>query len=130
MRVDKFLWCIRLFKTRSMATEACNKGQVKMNDAAVKPSKEIIPTDFISVRKDQIFRRYKVKDIPASRVGAALVGLYVTDLTPPEDIEKMKLIRQTASYYRNLGTGRPTKKDRRSLDGFNEDLIDNDEFES
>ncbi len=130
MRVDKFLWCIRLFKTRSLATEACNKGQVKINDAVVKPSKEIIPTDFIFVRKDQIFRRYKVNDIPASRVGATLVGLYVTDMTPPEDIEKMKLIRQTASYYRNLGTGRPTKKDRRSLDDFNEDLIDNDEFES
>lgn len=130
MRVDKFLWCIRLFKTRSMATEACNKGQVKINDAVVKPSKEIIPTDFIFVRKDQIYRQYKVNDVPASRVGAALVGLYVTDMTPAEDIEKMKLIRQTASYYRNLGTGRPTKKDRRSLDDFNEDLIDNDEFES
>lgn len=129
MRVDKFLWCIRLFKTRSMATEACNKGQVRINDAAVKPSKEVMPTDVVSVRKDQVYRRYKVNDIPAGRLGAALVGLYIVDLTPPEDIEKMKLIRQTASYYRNLGTGRPTKKDRRSLDGFNEDLIDNDELE-
>lgn len=129
MRVDKFLWCIRLFKTRSMATEACNKGQVRINDAVAKPSKEVMPTDVVSIRKDQVYRRYKVNDIPVSRLGAALVGLYVVDLTPPEDIEKMKLIRQTASYYRNLGTGRPTKKDRRSLDGFNEDLIDNEELE-
>ncbi len=129
MRVDKFLWCIRLFKTRSIATEACNKGQVRINDAVTKPSKEVMPTDVVSIRKDQVYRRYKVNDIPASRLGAALVGLYVVDLTPPEDIEKMKLIRQTASYYRNLGTGRPTKKDRRSLDGFNEDLIDNEELE-
>lgn len=130
MRVDKFLWCIRLFKTRNMATDACNKGQVRINDVVVKPSKEIMPTDFLSVRKDQIYRRYRVNDIPSSRLGAALVGLYMVDLTPPEDIEKMKLIRQTASYYRNLGTGRPTKKDRRSLDDFNEDLIDNEELES
>lgn len=129
MRVDKFLWCIRLFKTRSIATETCNKGQVRINDAVAKPSKEVMPTDVVSIRKDQVYRRYKVNDIPASRLGAALVGLYVVDLTPPEDIEKMKLIRQTASYYRNLGTGRPTKKDRRSLDGFNEDLIDNEELE-
>jgi len=130
MRVDKFLWCIRLFKTRSMATEACNKGQVKINNMVVKPAKEISPTDLLSVRKDQIYRRYKINDIPASRLSASLVGLYVIDTTPSEDVEKMKLIRQTASYYRNLGTGRPTKKDRRSLDDFNEDLIDNDEFES
>lgn len=130
MRVDKFLWCIRLFQTRNMATDACNKGQVRINDVVVKPSKEIMPTDLLSVRKDQIYRRYRVNDIPASRLGAALVGLYMVDLTHPEDIEKMKLIRQTASYYRNLGTGRPTKKDRRSLDDFNEDLIDNEELES
>ncbi|PJB11647.1 MAG: RNA-binding protein [Flavobacteriales bacterium CG_4_9_14_3_um_filter_40_17] len=130
MRVDKFLWCIRLFKTRSMATEACNKGQVKINNMVVKPAKEISPTDLLSVRKDQIYRRYKINDIPASRLSASLVGLYVIDTTPSEDVEKMKLIRQTASYYRNLGTGRPTKKDRRSLDDFNEDLIDNDESES
>jgi len=113
-----------------MATEACNKGQVKINNMVVKPAKEISPTDLLSVRKDQIYRRYKINDIPASRLSASLVGLYVIDTTPSEDVEKMKLIRQTASYYRNLGTGRPTKKDRRSLDDFNEDLIDNDESES
>ncbi|MBU2526891.1 MAG: RNA-binding S4 domain-containing protein [Bacteroidetes bacterium] len=118
MRVDKFLWCIRLYKTRTQATEACRKGHVKINNEPVKPSREVIPTDEIKVRKDQIERIFLVQDIPENRLGAKWVGLYVIDQTPADAFEKMKLIRQTSAYYRNLGTGRPTKKDRRVLDDF------------
>lgn len=100
MRVDKYLWHIRYFKTRSVATKACNKGQVKMGDVAVKASRDVFPTDVIQVRKNQIDYKIEVLDIPSSRVGAKLVGLYCMDITPKENLEKLDLLNYSQEYYR------------------------------
>ncbi|MCX2838676.1 RNA-binding S4 domain-containing protein [Salinimicrobium sp. MT39] len=126
MRVDKFLWCVRYFKTRSVATEACKQGKVRMNEAIVKPSREVFATDQIQVRKNQINYQIEVLDIPKSRVGAKLVNLYINDITPQEELEKRELLKYSQDYYRKKGTGRPTKKDRRELDDWF-DPEDNDD---
>lgn len=116
MRVDKFLWSVRYFKTRSIATEACRQGKVRINGDVVKPSREVYPTDKIRVRKEQIDYQIDVLDNPPSRVGAKLVGLYVVDITPKEEFEKKELLKYSQDYYRKKGAGRPTKKDRRDID--------------
>jgi len=118
MRIDKFLWCIRLYKTRSLATEACKKGHIKINDTNIKPSKDIFGDELIRVRKNQIDYKIKVIGIPPSRVGAKLVDLYRKDLTPKEAFEKTELLKYSKDYYRKKGTGRPTKKDRRDIDDY------------
>lgn len=118
MRIDKYLWCIRYFKTRSQATAACRKGHVHINGEACKPSREVLPTDRIRLRKNQMEYQLKVLDIPPSRVGAKWVGIYREDNTPAESLEKQQLIRQSREYYRRKGTGRPTKKDRRDLEDY------------
>lgn len=118
MRIDKYLWCVRYFKTRNLATVACKKGQIKVNGDIVKPSREIFATDKIIVRKDQINYRLTVNDIPESRVGAKLVDIYRTDTTPKSEFEANELLKYSKDYYRKKGTGRPTKKDRRDIDGF------------
>ncbi|WP_411767945.1 RNA-binding S4 domain-containing protein [Winogradskyella sp. A3E31] len=116
MRVDKYLWCTRYFKTRSLATTACKKGHVKINDIAAKPSREVFPLDIIDLRKNQINYKLKVNDIPPNRVGAKLIDIYRTDITPKEAFEAQELLKYSKDYYRKKGTGRPTKKDRRSID--------------
>ncbi|MDC8006389.1 S4 domain-containing protein [Aureisphaera galaxeae] len=121
MRIDKYLWCTRYFKTRNQASIACKKGAVRINDATVKPSREVYPGDEIKVRKNQINYSLEVIDIPPSRVGAKLVGLYRTDTTPKEAFENTELLKFAKDYYRKKGTGRPTKKDRRDLEDFTED---------
>jgi ribosome-associated heat shock protein Hsp15 len=120
MRVDKYLWSIRYFKTRSIATNACKKGHVKVNEQVVKPSREVYPTDKIELRKDQINYILIVNDIPESRIGAKLVGLFRTDITPKEAFEARDLLKYSKDYYRKKGVGRPTKKDRRDIDDFYE----------
>ena len=116
MRVDKFLWCVRYFKTRSIATDACKQGKVRINDQIVKPSREVYPSDKLMVRKDQINYEIEILDLPPSRVGAKLVGLYINDITPKEALEKLDLLKYSQDFYRKKGTGRPTKKDRRDID--------------
>lgn len=116
MRVDKYLWCVRYFKTRSIATKACKKSHVKVNEELVKPSREVYPTDVIEVRKNQINYKIEVLDLPPSRVGAKLVNIYLNDITPKENLKKLDLLKYSQDYYRKKGTGRPTKKDRRNLD--------------
>ena len=118
MRIDKFLWCVRYYKTRSIATEACKKGHVKVNEQSVKPSREVYATDKIELRKDQINYLLIVNDIPPSRVSAKLVDIYRTDITPQENFEAQDLLKFSKDYYRKKGTGRPTKKDRRDIDDF------------
>jgi|TARA_R100000789_G_scaffold97085_1_gene99301 ribosome-associated heat shock protein Hsp15 len=122
MRIDKYLWCIRVFKTRSIATTACKKGQVKIENANVKPSKEVFGNELIRVRKNQINYQIKVLDLPESRVGAKLVDLYRKDVTPKEEFQKNELLKYSKDYYRKKGTGRPTKKDRRDIEDFTEDI--------
>jgi ribosome-associated heat shock protein Hsp15 len=121
MRVDKFLWSVRYYKTRNIATQACKKGQVKINDVVAKPSREVYPTDKIELRKDQINYQLIVNDVPKSRVGAKLVDIYRTDVTPKEAFEAKELLKYSKDYYRKKGTGRPTKKDRRDIDDFYEE---------
>lgn len=121
MRVDKYLWCIRYYKTRTLATRACKKGQVRVSEDVVKPSREVFPQDIITLRKDQINYKLKVNDIPESRVGAKLVDLYRTDITPKEQFEAKELLKYSKDYYRKKGVGRPTKKDRRDIDDFTDE---------
>ncbi len=118
MRIDKYLWCIRHYKTRSLATEACKKGHIKIDDKSIKPSKEVYGNELIGLRKNQINYKIKVIDIPDSRVGAKLVDLYRKDLTPKEEFEKTELLKYSKDYYRKKGAGRPTKKDRRDIDDY------------
>ncbi|MBX2827255.1 MAG: RNA-binding S4 domain-containing protein [Flavobacteriaceae bacterium] len=124
MRIDKYLWCTRYFKTRNQASIACKKGSVRVNEATVKPSREIYPGDQISVRKNQINYTLEILEIPPSRVGAKLVGLYRTDTTPASAFENTELLKYAKDYYRKKGTGRPTKKDRRDLEDFTEDTTE------
>ena len=121
MRIVKYLWCIRIFKTRSIATTACKKGQVKIDNKNIKPSKEVFGDELILVRKNQINYQIKVLDLPDSRVGAKLVDLYRKDLTPKEEFEKTALLKFSKDYYRKKGAGRPTKKDRRDIDNYQDD---------
>jgi len=124
MRIDKYLWCIRVFKTRSLATTACKKGQVKIDGTNLKPSKDIFGGELIVVRKNQINYQIKVLDLPTSRVGAKLVDIYRKDSTPKEEFEKNELLKYSKDYYRKKGAGRPTKKDRRDIEDFTEDTED------
>ncbi len=118
MRVDKYLWCVRYFKTRSIATNACKTGKVKIKGDTIKPSREVYPGDQIQVRKDQVDYIIEVLDVPESRLGAKLVDIYRKDITPKENLEKLELLKYSKDHYRKRGTGRPTKKDRRDLDDF------------
>ena len=124
MRVDKYLWCTRYFKTRSLATDACKKGHVKMNGERVKPSRDVFPGEKFQVRKKQINYELEIIEIPANRVGAKLVDLYRKDLTPKEAFENQDLLRYSRDYYRKKGTGRPTKKDRRDIDTYTDDELE------
>ncbi len=124
MRVDKFLWCVRYYKTRNIATQACKKGAVKINGDAVKPAREVFPGDDLQIRKNQVNYELKVLEIPPNRVGAKLVDLYRIDTTPREAFENQELLKFSKDYYRKKGTGRPTKKDRRDLEGFTDEHAD------
>ena len=123
MRIDKYLWAVRYFKTRTIATNACKKGHVRINDDIVKPSREVYRGDTIGLRKNQIDYKLKVLDFPESRVGAKLVNIYRVDITPKEAFEHNELLQYSKDYYRKKGTGRPTKKDRRDI----EDYLDESE---
>ena len=132
MRIDKYLWCVRYYKTRNIATEACKKGHIKINGEQVKPSREVYKNDKIIVRKNHINYQLEVLDIRLSRVGAKLVDLYRQDNTPKEAFEQAELQQLAQDYYREKGEGRPTKKDRRAIDNllndFQEDLDDDDDL--
>ena len=121
MRIDKYLWCVRYYKTRTQATTACKKGHVRINQEIVKPSRDVYATDTIEFRKDQINYKIKINDLPPNRVGAKLVDIYRTDVTPKEQFEAKELLKYSKDYYRKKGTGRPTKKDRRDIDDYTDE---------
>ena len=121
MRIDKYLWSVRYFKTRNQASIACKKGQVKVNNSSTKPSKDVYIGDIIGIRKNQINYRIKINDIPPNRIGAKLVDIYRTDLTPKSEFETQELLKYSKDYYRKKGIGRPTKKDRRSIDKYTDE---------
>lgn len=125
MRIDKFLWSIRFYKTRNIAAEEIKKNRISIGENTVKSSKEVKEGDIIKIRKNQIDYKIKVLQIPKSRIGAKLVALHVADMTEKEQYELLKLRKMSQDYYRTKGEGRPTKKDRRDMDDFLE--TDHDE---
>ncbi|UKB78833.1 RNA-binding S4 domain-containing protein [Chryseobacterium sp. MEBOG07] len=118
MRIDKFLWSIRFYKTRNIAAEEIKKNRVSIGTSAVKSSKEVKEGDTIKIRKNQIDYKIKVIQIPKSRIGAKLVPLHIQDVTDKEQYELLKIRKMSQDYYRNKGEGRPTKKDRREMDDY------------
>lgn len=120
VRIDKWLWATRIFKTRTIAVEACKKNRVSVNDAIIKPSRMIRVGDVIQVRKPPIVYSFKVLDLTVNRVGAKLVPNYFENITPPEQYEILELQKINGFIDRAKGTGRPTKKERRDLDSFSE----------
>lgn len=128
MRIDKYLWCIRYYKTRGLAAEAIKKGHVSVNNIKAKASRDVFPLDKITLRRDQINYIVKVLDIPPNRVAAKLVDLYRKDETPPESFEHLEMIKLSKEHYRAKGEGRPTKKDRRDISEYTENDSD-DNFE-
>jgi len=116
MRLDKWLWTVRLFKTRSQATEACKGGKVKISGINAKPSKEIKVGEEIDIVQNGIRKTVRVKQLNRSRVGAKLLPELMEDLTPKEELEKLEMARKINYERRRKGLGRPSKKDRRNID--------------
>ncbi len=129
MRIDKYLWSTRYFKTRNIGTTACKKGQVKINGQVAKPSREVYAMDKIVVRKNQIDYQLTVLDIPKSRVSAKLVDSYRKDTTPKEAFKHDELLQYAKNHYRKKGEGRPTKKDRREISEYVENPFEDSEEE-
>ena len=125
MRIDKFLWSVRFYKTRTIATEEIKKNRVSIGANVVKSSKEVKAGDVIKIRKNQIEYKIKAIDIPKSRVGAKLVALYVVDMTEKDQYDILRMRKESQDFYRQKGVGRPTKKDRRDMD----DYVDDDASE-
>lgn len=115
VRIDKWLWAVRLYKTRSLAAEACKKGRIIINGGEVKPSREVKTGETILVRKLPIVYTIRVKGLTHNRLPASRVKEFLDDITSPEELEKLK-INEQAFFKRDKGTGRPTKKERRLLD--------------
>ena len=118
VRIDKWMWATRMFKSRSIAVEACKKGRVMMNNMPVKPSRMIKIHDVIQIKKPPIVYSFKVLALTEKRMGAKLVPEYLEDVTTPEQYEILELDKINGFVNRGKGTGRPTKKDRRNLDSF------------
>ncbi|MCL2041301.1 MAG: S4 domain-containing protein [Bacteroidales bacterium] len=117
VRIDKFLWAVRLFKTRNAAAEACDAGKVKIRDISVKPSREVVVNDEVHlVLEAGLHKNVVVKALTKNRLGAKLVPDYIHDLTPPEEYERVALLQKMRSEQRERGTGRPTKKERRDIE--------------
>ena len=115
-RLDKWLWAVRLFKTRSLATDACRAGSVTVNGHPAKPAREVHPGEIVVVRLGLIRRTLQVRAVPPSRVGAGLVAVFCEDRTPPEEFARGREQRVQQLLAREQGSGRPTKRDRRLLD--------------
>jgi ribosome-associated heat shock protein Hsp15 len=121
IRIDKFLWSVRLYKTRSLATDACKKGWVLINNNTVKPSRNVNTNEIIFVKSEFIFRQYKVIQVLNNRVSAKLIENYINEITPEEELFKLKIVKELDPFgkvKRENGTGRPTKKERRDLEDY------------
>ncbi len=120
-RVDKWLWAMRVFKTRTIATEACKKGRVTMGGSAVKPSRTIKEGDVIDVKKPPITYTFRVKEVTGNRLGAKLVPDYLENITPQSQYDLLEMTKISGFVDRRKGLGRPTKKDSREMSRFKED---------
>ena len=121
MRIDKFLWCVRLCKSRSIATDECANGRVRIGEREVKASVDVNVGDVIAIRQAPIWRSFEVLSIPSSRVGAKLVPGLIADRTSWQDLEKQEVARKVRAESRDPGEGRPTKRDRRDMDRFRDE---------
>lgn len=124
VRVDKFLWSVRLYKTRSIASDECRKGRILINEIQVKPSRIVLKNEIIFVKKPPVIFKYRVIDPIENRVSAKLVSQYVEDLTSEEEKAKLDIHHSVLTGFRDKGTGRPTKKERRLIDKLNEESND------
>ncbi|MDR0970069.1 MAG: RNA-binding S4 domain-containing protein [Lentimicrobiaceae bacterium] len=118
IRIDKWLWSARLFKTRSIAVEACKGGKVKIDGNNVKPSRDVKIGDVIHVQIEQLHKIVQIVSLPKNRVSAKQVPEVLLDLTPAEEYERIEMMHAFKSEYRDKGAGRPTKKERRTIDEF------------
>ncbi len=123
IRLDKYLWAVRIFKTRSDAADAIRNNRVMVNNSYAKPSREVKIGDLIAVRRQSVTYQYKVLDLVSSRQGAKLVPQYCLDITPQSELDKLNVPRETIFVFRDRGTGRPTKKERRELDSLMEGMF-------
>lgn len=130
VRLDKYLWAVRVFKTRSDAADAIRNNRVLVNNAYAKPSREVQLGDIISVKKMPVTYSYKVLELVSSRQGAKLVPQYCLNITPQEELDKLSTPRETIFVFRERGTGRPTKKERREIDALMDGMyFDDDDME-
>jgi hypothetical protein len=116
MRIDKYLWCVRLFKTREVAIDAVKSGRVRVGESQVKPARELKEGEVLTIRRGPAMLQYRVKGFPKGRVGAPLVPDYLLDITPESEKAKLQEHNLILSLQRDRGTGRPTKKERRAID--------------
>ena len=130
VRVDKYLFAMRLYKTRTIAADACKKGRITMGGAQLKPSRTFHTGDVFSVRKGPIIYTYRIKQLSENRLGAKFVPDYLQDITAPDQLELLELARLAGQTGRDRGTGRPTKKDRREIETFlSDDYLDIIDFD-
>ena len=130
VRIDSFLWAVRIFKTRTIAAEACKKGRISINGALAKASRMVKPGDVVQVRKPPVTYSFKVVQTIEKRVGAKLVADVMENVTPPEQYELLELSKVSGFINRAKGTGRPTKKERRTLEEFTAlEFIDDFDFD-
>ena len=120
MRVDTYIWYLRYYKSRSQAIKACRQVHIRIDDQIIKPSREVYVGDNIKVRKNQIWRELIVLDFPKSRIGPKIVNLYREDITPKQAFKNINFQSLSKTPKRDEGSGRPTKKDRREIDGYHE----------
>ena len=130
VRIDKWLWAVRIFKTRSIAAEACKKGKVSLNGNKLKPSRTIKLGDIIEVRKNPVSYSFKVLGLSENRMGAKLVPDFMENVTTVEQLQILEMHQLSESLNRNKGLGRPTKKDRREIESFFEDEFFDDSEET
>ena len=122
IRIDKFLWSVRLYKTRSIASEECRKGRIIINDIQVKPSRTVLKNELIIVKKPPVIFSYRVIEPIENRVSAKLVEKFIENLTTREEMGKLDIRQAGGIVYRNKGTGRPTKKERRQIDRIKDNI--------
>ncbi|HQP81227.1 MAG TPA: RNA-binding S4 domain-containing protein [Paludibacteraceae bacterium] len=118
VRIDKWLWAVRLFKTRSLAAEACKKGKVLIQGQAVKPSRMVSVGDVVQIKRAPVLFSFKVLALTQNRMNAKLVPDFMQNITTPDQLQLLEMIKLDKTAYRERGTGRPTKKERRDLDSF------------
>jgi ribosome-associated heat shock protein Hsp15 len=125
VRIDKYLWAVRIFKTRSLAADACRMGRIMINNIPVKPSRSLARNEILIVKKPPVIYTFKVKEVIENRISAKLVTNYIEDLTPENEKLKLGIHRSGSAGYRKKGSGRPTKKERRIIDNWQDGFNDN-----